>query len=122
VRIYLAGPMRGIPEFNRPAFQAGTKALRALGHEVFSPVEHDEECGFNWAGTAGNLADAEKTQGFSLRKALSGDLAWICVHADAVVTLPGWERSLGATAETATAKALGLGVHELSDFLKETCD
>jgi hypothetical protein len=117
MKIYLAGPMRGIPEFNLPAFAAGAEALRALGHEVFSPVEHDKTLGFSWAGTGGNLAE-EESKGFSLRKALGDDLAWICAHADAVVVLPGWARSLGATAEAAVAEALGLDVYELDGFLK----
>ena len=82
-------------------------------------AEHDEGNGFNWSGMSGDLAEAAK-QGFSLRKALGDDLAWICAHADAVVMLPGWEKSLGATAEVATAKALGLLAQELNDFTEES--
>lgn len=118
MKIYLAGPMRGYPEFNAPAFRAGTQALRELGHEVFSPVEHDQACGFDWTGTSGNLARAEQG-GFSLRDSLGADLAWICAHAEIVVLLPGSEKSLGATAEAATARALGLPVKELHVFLAE---
>jgi hypothetical protein len=116
MRIYLAGPMRGYPEFNAPAFREGARRLRALGHEVFSPVEHDEGNGFDWTGVTGDLTEVAKTQGFDLRAALGADLGWICAHAEAVALLDGWEKSLGATAEAATARALGLPVLGLSQF------
>lgn len=116
MKIYLAGAMRGIPDFNAPAFRNGARRLREAGHEVFSPVEHDELAGFDWSGHSGNLAQAED-EGFGLRKALAADLSWICLHADAVVMLPGWEKSLGATAEVATAHALGLPATGLDEFL-----
>jgi hypothetical protein len=48
--------------------------------------------------------------GFDLRDALAVDLEWICRHADMIVMLPGWEKSSGATAEHAAAKALGITV------------
>ena len=41
-RIYIAGPMTGIPAHNYPAFHAEAARLRALGHEVVSPAEINE--------------------------------------------------------------------------------
>ena len=49
-------------------------------------------------------------QGFSLRKALADDTAYICLKADAVAMLPGWKNSKGATAERALGIALGLRI------------
>lgn len=57
----------------------------------------------------GNLKTAEK-KGFDLRDALAKDLDWICRKADAVAVLPGWAKSKGASAEFATAQALGLEI------------
>lgn len=112
MRIYLAGPMRGIPEFNYPAFVDGAKRLRAEGHEVFSPAERDIErhggVNIGQGNATGDEALAAETHGFSLRDALADDTAWICKHAEAIALLPGWENSRGANAELALSRALGL--------------
>lgn len=111
MKIYLAGPMRGIPDFNFPAFHTAAAKLRADGHTVFNPAEKDEQKYGKDAlkSPTGNLRTIAK-RGFSIRDALGNDLAWICKHADAVALLPGWKKSKGATAEKATADALGLEI------------
>lgn len=117
MKVYLAGPMRGIPEFNFPAFHSGAAKLRSEGHEVFSPAEYDIEChgvDISKRNQTGDEEQAAKEHGFNLRKALAADLNWICAHADAVALLPGWENSKGAAAERATAIALGLRVFEVA--------
>lgn len=118
MRVYLAGPMRGYPDFNFPAFHVGARRLRDLGYEVFSPAERDIAAhGENVnASATGNLDDIKDT-GFSLRDALAADTQWIALKADAVVVLPGWEESSGARAETALARALGLPVWTIDEAL-----
>ena len=116
MKIYLAGPMRGMPEFNFPAFHTAAAELRAAGHIVFNPAEADEEIygeTFSVGNAAGDEDVAALTHGFDLRKALGKDLSWICAEADAVALLPGWQSSKGALAERATAIALHLQVIEL---------
>ena len=111
MKIYLAGPMRGIPEFNFPAFYAAAAKLRADGHFVFSPAERDNErhgTDISNGNATGDEAKAAKDHGFNLREALAHDLAFICAEADAIALLPGWEASKGANAERMTALALGL--------------
>jgi hypothetical protein len=105
MRIYLFGPMRGYPEFNFPAFRKAAAELRNLGHEVFSPAEHDEMNGFDPACLTGGQ--------------LRADLDWICRRAETLAGLPGWENSDGSLAEVHAAWALGVPVHELGDFLEE---
>ncbi len=109
MKIYIAGPMRGIEDFNFPAFHKAAAELRALGHEVFSPAEKDIEIhGDHFKSAVGD--EAEAPSAFNLRDALGMDLAWICKEADAIAMLPGWHNSKGANAEHATAVALGLKV------------
>ena len=113
-RIYLAGPMRGIPQFNFPRFNAVAKALRANGHEVFNPAEKDNErhgTDISAGNNEGSVEKAKATHGFSLRDALAMDLDYICHKATTLALLPGWEKSDGAQAEWRTAIALkGEGV------------
>lgn len=113
LKVYVAGPMRGIAEFNFPAFHAATAALRKIGCEVFNPAEKDNErhgTDISKGNATGDEAQATKDHGFNLREALAIDLDYICREADAVALLPGWQNSKGAKAEKATAEALG---HEI---------
>lgn len=87
MRLYLSGPMRGVPELNRPVFTRAAADLRARGYLVFNPGEQPDN---------------------DIRANLAVDLAWICAHADAVAVLPNWNHSKGACAEVALARALGL--------------
>ena len=104
MKVYLAGPMRGIPESNYPAFKEAAAKLRAEGHIVFSPVDWD---------MINHGPDGCHSETFDLRNALAADLEWICIEAEAVAMLPGWQNSKGATAERAAALAIGLEIFEL---------
>jgi hypothetical protein len=100
--------MSGYKDFNFPAFHAAAAWLRAQGHVVFSPAENDIETLGEQAlkSETGDQAEAAK-HGFSLRKALADDTRYICLEADAIAMLPGWEKSGGARAEHALAVTLG---------------
>jgi hypothetical protein len=108
-RIYIAGPMQGIPHFNFPRFNAVAAAFRSNGHTVFNPAEQDNERhgkDISADNASGSVADAKATHGFCLRTALAADLKFICESANLLVLLPGWEKSQGAQAEWRTALAL----------------
>lgn len=108
---YIAGPMRGYPEWNFPAFHAAEKALQEVGYLTINPARRDEELGLDVSGVT-----AEETEGdvdFDINEALAWDLDQIAKVADCVVVLEGWEDSKGAQAEVATAKALGKPVKTL---------
>ncbi|UPU15984.1 purine trans deoxyribosylase [Stenotrophomonas virus Jojan60] len=114
-KVYLAGPMRGIEEFNFPLFLAvGEYLEREWNFEVFNPAQHDIDRGFDFSGYDGteDLSDT----GFDLRQSLGDDLEFVAREADLVVVLDGWERSKGARAEVATALALGIPVVRYDDL------
>lgn len=117
MKVYLCGPMRSYPEFNFPAFMDAAGRLEKAGHQVFNPAERDLRGGFDPSGTKGT-DDELAGLNFDLRAALAADLAWICAEADAVVALTGWEKSRGACAEVAVARALGLPVYGVEELLK----
>lgn len=90
-RIYIAGPMTGLPELNYPAFHARAAELRAQGHDVLNPAENPAPpCG-TWAGY--------------MRMALAQ-----LVTCDTIDLLPGWRESKGANVEAWLAGLLGLKV------------
>ena len=108
MNVYLAGPMRGYPEFNFPAFHAAAARLRLAAIEVSSPAEHDVQGGFDPTGS---------DEDFDLRAALRWDLEQV-MAVEMVVVLPGWEKSKGAKAEVALAEALGTPVYTLAAILE----
>ena len=98
---YLAGPMRGLADYNYPAFHAAAKDLRARGFTVLSPAEHDEDTG---------LDPAE-----DLTVIMRWDLEAV-LQADSVVLLPGWRSSAGVAVELTVAKAIGIPWYEYPDL------
>lgn len=105
---YLAGPMRGLPAFNFPAFREAALVLRKRGIHVYSPHERDEEIhGPIFDDLAGSSEELLRI-GFDLPAALfdcaTAVLSRLC---DGVILLPGWERSSGARAEAHLAWAAG---------------
>jgi len=115
--------MRGLPDFNFPAFDAGAAKLRAAGYHVFSPAERDRMVygnGFEKSDT-GNEYEVAEREGFSVREALADDTQWIAKYADAVVVLDGWRDSSGALAETALATAIHIPILSLDEAL-HGCD
>ena len=109
--VYIAGPMRGHPEFNFPAFDEAESMLKASKEYsyVYSPANIDRANGFDPTGMKGT-AEELIAAGFSVINALQADLDLILNYCDEVYMLPGWSKSAGATAERAVALAIGLKV------------
>lgn len=100
--IYLAGPMSGYPDHNKAEFMKWADRLEETGAVVFNPITSPQ----SQVAQKGLLGTQE-----AYRMCLKTDLNWICEKATTVFFLKGWERSLGARAEHATATALGLHIH-----------
>lgn len=106
MRVYLAGPMRGYPRYNVDTFYAAAERLRADGHHVWSPAEHDVATGFDPDGPL---------DGFSLTEAMRWDIGRV-LRAEAVVVLPGWRQSEGCGLEVAVARAVDTPVLAYPDL------
>ena len=99
MRVYIAGPMTGLPDDNYPAFHAAAEKLRAAGFVVENPAENDPPADPTW----------ENWLRIALRQMLT---------CDAVVLLPGWHRSKGARLESQVAEQLGLTVVDAAEAFK----
>jgi hypothetical protein len=107
MRVYLAGPMTGVKAHNFPLFNLVANRLRDQGCEVYNPADLTTD---RWGTLAAfeALSVGEKRE--AVRWLLSKELAWICLHAECVYFLPGWENSYGARAEHAAATALKIEI------------
>lgn len=90
-RLYLAGPMTGLPEYNYPAFRAAATQLRAAGYLVSNPADGGVLDDWTWSDY--------------MRRGLRELLG-----CDAVALLGGWATSRGARLEVKVATDLGLDV------------
>lgn len=108
-RLYLSGPMTGLPQQNYPAFHAAAASLRLAGYRVVNPAElHPHSRLRRWLATmtawlTRTPAPALPTWGEYMRAALVGLLG-----CEAIVLLPGWEHSRGARCEVSLAAELGM--------------
>lgn len=99
MKIYIAGPMRGKPRHNFPAFDAARDWLERKGHCVYSPADADRSIGFDETKTAAE-------NGFDLAAAMARNFEAIA-ECDAIYMLEGWQWSSGACAEIVYATGLG---------------
>lgn len=107
--VYIAGPMRGLPESNYPQFESVARFLRSEGWDVCSPVEIGSAF-----GTAAELnADPVK-----LYRAMDAERDTLRTSCDAILLLPGWERSRGARAELIIALEKHLEIITFCDLMQ----
>jgi len=104
MRLYISGPMSGLVDNNRPAFQAATRRLRKAGHTVLDPTELDLDS-----------VEEAATQDSALlwRLFLCRDVAVLLSSAiDAIVLLEGWRVSKGSRLEMLAGMCAGLAMVE----------
>ena len=95
MKIYIAGPMTGYENFNRDAFNKEADRLSRHGHSVLNP--------------------ATLPNGLTQREYM--DICFAMLRcADAILMLPGWKASAGATAEYHYAYKMEMPVFTTLNF------
>jgi len=107
-KLYLSGPMTGIPNWNRQSFDDAAKQLTDLGYEVINPFDLPEPVKPN------PLNDSMEWAAYLARDVI-GILNGM---ADTVVMLPGWYDSKGACLEEAVARMKSIPVVTLGQILQ----
>lgn len=100
MKIYIVGPMSGIPDWNFPAFDAAEKRWREAGHIPVSPAAIDRLMGID-----PKMVVAPEEIPKIICEAMERDLV-VIRQVDALALIPGWEFSSGATVEVAYAQYL----------------
>lgn len=90
-RVYLSGPMTGLPELNFPAFNAEAARLRSLGFVVVNPVDLNPDPATGW------------------NECMRNDLKAL-LDCDMLALLDGWQRSSGAHLEMHMAHRVGMEI------------
>lgn len=88
--------MAGYYRKNFDTFDRVAAILRSGGNFVYSPHEYPD--------------NVDRGGEFDIRKAFSMYTNFICLQADTIVLLPGWEASKGANIERELAEVCGLDV------------
>lgn len=106
MRLYVCGPMSGLPEFNYPAFLAAEGVLTEAGYEVLNPARVDEQ---HWVEDPDcdcrlNVIDGTK----HLWQWYMDRCTPMVDKAEGLALLPGWQHSKGAKIEVDRALARGL--------------
>ena len=104
-KVYIAGPMSGLPELNYPEFHKAEDFLK-VHYEVINPARFDIE-------QSGDFPD-----GFDIQEVIKRDLDELS-KCNYIYMLKGWENSKGARAEHAVALWHGIEVLFQEDTAKE---
>ena len=109
-KVYIAGPMSGMKDFNFPAFFEAERQLEKLGYEVINPAHNDGATVQEALESAGTPESPNNLWSYYMKR----DLPHV-MDVDMLCLLPGWQKSKGAMLEVTVAKALGLPLMVLKD-------
>jgi hypothetical protein len=110
LKIYIAGPMTGVEDFNFPLFFETEEKLKELGYETLNPAKNDGAD----VKTATQNAISASLSGATWSSYMRRDLSNLCLS-DAVCVLPNWKSSKGASLEVQVAQALDIPIYILKD-------
>jgi len=103
LKYYISGPITGMPDQNKAAFQAAEELIKSSGCEAVNPLTnpiHETREDDTWTGY------------------MRRDIC-LLMDCDAVMTLSGWEKSRGAKIEVELAKKLRIPVVEYNPLSTE---
>tara|TARA_R110000851_G_scaffold333531_2_gene514933 strand:+ start:13417 stop:13836 length:420 start_codon:yes stop_codon:yes gene_type:complete len=98
MKIYIAGPMTGLPKLNFPTFHSVADFLRREGHTVVNPAELNVDANASW----------EECMRVDIRE---------LVTCESIFLLPNWTLSRGARLEFLIASQLGMQIIGASSYL-----
>ncbi len=99
-KLYLSGPMTGLKDLNKTAFEKAAKQLRQRGYKVINPHDLDKN-------------EPKRTWEDCLRRDIGHEM-----YCTAIATLPNWKKSRGARLEIYIGKSLKYPVHPVNYWLK----
>jgi len=100
-RIYIAGPMTGLPAFNKPAF--------------YEAEEHMRQDGWITSNPASNVLHPGHLRGDSIWQYYMREAIKLLVPCSDIALLPGWMDSKGAKLEYLIAQNLGMTTWDYQD-------
>lgn len=112
MRLYVCGPMSGLPEFNYPAFHEAEESLVKVGYEVSNPAKIDDvhkrdtDCAICGDGEAHDWS-------WYMRRAVT-----MLAEADGAAILAGWQRSRGARVEVDLAKTFIMPIASVTTWVE----
>ena len=110
-RVFLSGPMTGLPDWNRAAFEEAEEQLVTCGiplGNIYNPGKIAE--------SMSRLSHDE-----ALLRSIHAFSTVLSNHKplyDLLVSLPGWEKSAGARLEREVAEACGIEVCNLDEVVE----
>lgn len=90
MKVFITGPMTGLPDYNRDSFDKAAKTIEALGHIPLNPYRQD-------------FVDTKRTWGECMLASLL-----LLLEADAILALEGAENSTGSGIERVFAARMDL--------------
>lgn len=114
MKIYIAGPITGMPNHNEQEFKSVENELRALGHEPVNPFTIADKLNTSYGEIQKSFDVLYKcgkdAPGSELaKKTIEMDMDELST-CDVIYLLPGWRKSRGSLEELRQAKKLGLDV------------
>ena len=106
LKIYIAGQMRGIPQYNYQEFMYAEQVLRDRGYMPINPVRMDKARGFDLLTLPASTDWHSFPPGMDMQETAM-HCAREVISADGIYMLKSWRFSKGAQAEHAIADWLG---------------